>query len=244
MIVAIHQPQYLPWVPYCAKAAACDVFVYLDTVQFQKNGVQNRNQIKTPQGALWLTVPVNARLDLSIREIRIDNQHWQQKHLRSIQQNYARAPFLGLFSAGLAPILERPWEHLVELNIATTEWLFACLGVSCRRVRASELKAVGAREDLVINICRELGADVYLSGQGAKAYQVEADFRAQGIELRYQQHRGVAYPQCHPQAGFIADLSALDLVLNTGADAAEIMLGGEAVGGVQSRPAGGEGGSL
>ena len=157
--------------------------MYLDTVQFQKNGVQNRNQIKTPEGALWLTVPVNARLALSIREIRIDNQHWQQKHLRSIRQNVPGAgPVSGLVLRGTGPDPGPALGVPVELNIATTEWLFARLGISCRRVRASELKAVGAREDLVINICRELGADVYLSGQGAKAYQAEADFRAQGID--------------------------------------------------------------
>src|SRR5262249_2175495 len=54
--VAIHQPQYLPWAPLLAKAAACDVWVHLDSVPFQKNGVQNRNRIKTPQGPCWLTV--------------------------------------------------------------------------------------------------------------------------------------------------------------------------------------------
>ena len=58
-VVAIHQPHYLPWQPYLAKVLACDVFIYLDSVQYQKNGVQNRNQIKTSQGTKWLTVPVH-----------------------------------------------------------------------------------------------------------------------------------------------------------------------------------------
>jgi hypothetical protein len=225
-IVGIHQPQYLPWLPYCAKAAACDVFVYLDTVQFQKNGVQNRNQIKTPQGAQWLTVPVNARLDLAIREVRIADQRWQKKHVRSIRQNYARAPFLDLFQQGLQPLLQRPWEYLVELNIAVTEWLFDVLGITCRRVRASQLNVAGAKDDLVIDICRALRADVYFSGRGAQSYQDERKFQAQGVALRYQDYRPPSYAQCHPEIGFAPDLSALDLVLNAGPACGEVLRAG------------------
>jgi hypothetical protein len=227
MRVAIHQPQYLPWLPYCAKAAGCDVFVYLDTVQFQKNGVQNRNQIKTAQGAKWLTVPVNASLGQSIRETRIADQRWQKKHIASIQQNYARAPFLAAFNAGLRPLLEHTWESLCELNVAVTEWMLDCLGIGCKRVRASQLNATGAKDDLVIDICGELGATLYLSGKGAKDYQDEAKFLKQGIRLHYHEYHSQIYEQCYPEAGFIADLSALDLILNVGPRAREVMLAGE-----------------
>ena len=182
-IVAIHQPQYLPWIPFCAKAALCDVFVYLDTVQYQKNGVQNRNQIKTPQGAQWLTVPVNASLQCSIRETRIADQRWQKKHIQSIQQNYARAPFIEWFQREFRPILEKEWKYLSELNIAIAEWFFSRLGIICKRLRASELNAQGSKDDLVISICKELGARTYLSGQGAKSYQDDNKFKEQGIDL-------------------------------------------------------------
>ncbi|HEY4759990.1 MAG TPA: WbqC family protein [Thermoguttaceae bacterium] len=225
-VVAIHQPQYLPWVPYCAKAALCDVFVYLDTVQFQKNGVQNRNQIKTPQGAQWLTVPVNASLQCSIREICVADQRWQKKHIQSIQQNYTRAPLVEWFMQDLRPILEKEWKYLADLNIAVTEWLFSRLGIACKRLRASELNAAGSKDDLVISICREVGATAYLSGQGAKIYQDDNKFKEQGIDLRYQIYQNQEYPQCHSAIGFCKDLSALDLILNTGRQARDFMLAG------------------
>ena len=229
MIAAIHQPQYLPWLPYCAKASGCDVFVYLDTVQFQKNGVQNRNRIKTAQGAQWLTVPVNTYLDQRIRETLIAGQRWSKKHIASIQQNYARAPFLALFNEGLRPILEQPRANLAELNIATTEWLFGCLGIESKRMRASELDAIGVRDDMVISLCKEVGATIYLSGQGAKSYQDKDKFRAEGIELRYYEYHNQPYRQCHDEAGFVSGISALDLILNVGPQAREVMLAGERV---------------
>lgn len=226
MIVAIHQPQYFPWVPYCDKADACDCFVYLDTVQYQKNGVQNRNQIKTAQGAAWLTVPVRASGSLAIREIPLADATFAKRHLRSIDQNYARAAFVEQFRQGLRPILEREWTQLAELNIAVTEWMFAALGIETRRVRASQLNVAGSGEELVINICKALGAASYLSGHGAKAYQLDANFEAQGIELRYHEYRSQSYAQCFPTLGFIPDLSALDLILNHGPAARGIMLAG------------------
>src|SRR5580765_832935 len=97
MIVAIHQPQYLPWLPYCDKVDSCDLFVYLDNVQYQKNGLQNRNQIKTATGPAWLTVPVHATLSKTIAETGIADLRWKNKHERSIEMNYARAPYLDCF---------------------------------------------------------------------------------------------------------------------------------------------------
>jgi hypothetical protein len=232
MRVAIHQPQYLPWLPYLAKADACDVFVYLDNVQFKKGhgkraGVQNRNQIKTAHGARWLTVPVNASLGQKISEIRIADRNWQHDHIRSIRKNYAHAPFISLFDEGLRSILEQPHASLCDMNVTVAEWLFGCLDIQCRRIRASELNATGAKDDLVISICKEVGATVYLSGQGARVYLDETKFRMQGIELRYHKYENQPYEQCYPDAGFIPGLSALDLILNVGPRAREVMLAGE-----------------
>jgi hypothetical protein len=215
-VVAIHQPQYLPWVPYFDKADQADVFVYLDNVSYQKNGVQNRNQIKSSSGAIWLTVPVRAGLGTPIREVRIAGAEWRKKHLRSIAENYARAAYVERFHAGLKPILERDWDRLADLDIEVIEWMLGELGVTCRRVRASELEAAGTGEELVIAICKQLGATEYLSGRGAAEYQNPRRFEECGIRLRYQSCRAVEYAQCHANVGFLPDLSALDLILNCG----------------------------
>ena len=227
MIVAIHQPQYLPWLPYCDKAASCDLLVHLDNVQFQRRGVQNRNQIKTRTGAHWLTVPVNATQATTIREVTIANPHWHKKHIGSIEHNYCHAPFFRLFEEGLRPILVAGWENLCELNIAVTNWMFDSLEIECRRVRASDLKVLGAKDDLILGICDVVGAKTYLSGQGARAYQDEKKFEEHGIELRYQEYKSPSYPQCFPEIGFVADLTALDLILNAGPQAREIMHSGK-----------------
>src|SRR5579883_1721738 len=108
--VAIHQPQYLPWLLYCDKADNCDVFVYLDTVQFQKNGVQNRNQIKTASGATWLTVPVSVSLGDTIAETSLASNSFARKHLATIKQSYARAEFKELLMQPLECIFSQSWS--------------------------------------------------------------------------------------------------------------------------------------
>lgn len=222
--VAIHQPQYLPWIPYCAKAASCDVFVYLDDVQFQKNGVQNRNQIKTANGSSWLTVPVRASLQNTIQQTLIDNtQTWKQKHLRSIEHAYARAPHKDIIEIGLRQLLDSEWIYLADLNIALTEWMFSILDIQCKRIRSSELDVHGSKDDLVIAICQAVDAKSYLSGQGAKTYQAAEKFEKAGVELTYQQFEVRDYPQCFPNLGFSPAMSALDLIMNTGGKAKDYL---------------------
>src|SRR5450631_1867991 len=95
MIVAIHQPAYLPWLGYFDRIAASDLFIFLDTVQFERNSFTNRNRIKTASGPIWLTVPVRLRghMEKILNEIEIDNtKGWKKKHLRAVEQNYHRAP--------------------------------------------------------------------------------------------------------------------------------------------------------
>ncbi len=226
-VVAIHQPQYLPWLPYCDKADLCDIFVYLDNVQFMRRGVQNRNQIKTPNGVAWLTVPVSAPREEKIKDVRIAGHAWVKDHILTIEHNYARAAAYERFNKGLKSLIaEHTWDELADLNLAVTDWMFAQLGIACQRLRASELNVGGSKDALILAICKAVGATVYLSGQGAKAYQDEAKFRQHGIELRYQQYRNQPYRQCFPEIGFVPDLSALDLILNMGDEARAVMLAG------------------
>jgi hypothetical protein len=226
VIVAIHQPQYLSWVQYCDKADQCDILVHLDDVQFHRGGVQNRNNIKTNKGARWLTVPVTAHLTTTIREVTIADRTWRKQHLHLIEHNYCHAPFFSLFQDGLRPILQAEWTNLCELNIAVTDWLFSTLGIHCKKIRASELRVSGAKDSRIIGICEAVGGSIYLSGQGASAYQDATAFQERGIELRYQEYKNPTYPQCFPEIGFVPDLTALDLILNAGPQAREIMLSG------------------
>lgn len=223
MRVAIHQPQYVPWLPYFDKIDAADVFVYLDNVQYQKNGVQNRNRVKTAGGPVWLTVPVHASRRLSIERTPVAGDRWVKKHVETLRQAYARAPFRA-WVEDLAALLERPWDNLSDLDVAVTEWMCARLGLTTPRIRASSLPPIeGRAQDLVIGLCRHLGARSYLSGPGARAYQCEQAFRRAGVCLEYQVFQPPPWPQCHPSLGFVPSLSALDLLLNVGPRALDVL---------------------
>lgn len=218
MKVAIHQPQYLPWLPYLLKIEESDVFIFLDTVDFQKNGLQNRNQIKTAQGAHWLTVPVYQQLGQKIRDVKINNSSdWRRKHWQTIQQCYRKAPSFKAHEKDLEALYAQEWNGLNELNIKLTTLMLRWMNIRTPIMKSSQMKATGASSDLVLNLCLEAGATRYLSGTGGKNYLDQDAFEKAGIEIVYRPTvLPEAYPQLFPQAGFINHLSALDIILNCG----------------------------
>jgi hypothetical protein len=220
MNVSIHQPQYLPWWPYLLKIEESDTFILLDSVDFQKNGLQNRNQIKTAQGAQWLTVPVKQRLGQKINEVELDaNVNWRKKHWQTIQQNYRKAGAFDQYAGELEQLYVREWTSLNDLAIAYLEMTLRWLGIERTVLRSSQMRSTGHASELVLNLCIEAGARRYVSGMGGRNYLNEAAFQDAGIEIVYRAPiLPRPYPQQHPQAGFIDSLSALDLVLNCGSD--------------------------
>lgn len=222
-VVAIHQPQYLPTLRYFAKAAACDILVHLDTVQFQRRGFQNRNMVKTPHGARMLTVPVKAHRDTIIADVAIDDSNWIDKHVTTLAHAYSKAEHYSWLRDELVPLLSSGFSKLADLNIATTEWTLRRLGINCRQVRASALNVAGTKEDLIIGLCKELKARAYFSGEGARAYQDAESFAAAGIELRYQEFVHPTYPQLHQEQGFLPDMAAIDLLANVGPQASDVL---------------------
>jgi hypothetical protein len=213
--VAIHQPQYWPWPAYIHKVMSSDTFVYLDTVQYSKNGLQNRNQIKTQQKASWLTIPVTNRLGQTILETKIADKKAMGKHWKTLEASYRRTRGFHQWSDGLHSLFQTQTCSLCDLAIASTEWMLERLGVETKRVRASELSGVlGHGSKLVASICRSLEATTYLTGSGALAYMDREDFTAAGCDVWVQEWKSLEYEQAHPEIGFIPDLSALDLLMN------------------------------
>jgi len=218
MVVSIHQPQYLPWLPYLLKIAESDVFIVLDSVDFQKNGIQNRNQIKTAQGASWLTVPVKHQLGQKILEIEINNSvDWRKKHWNTITQNYGKASAFKTHLAELESIYLRDWDLLVDVNICLLKMLLRWMNINTKILRSSQMQAIGKASDLILNLCLEAKADSYISGTGGKNYIDEESFKSAGIIIDYRPPIFPAqYPQQHSKVGFLNDLSALDILLNCG----------------------------
>lgn len=216
--VAIMQPTYLPWLGYFALMDTVDVFVLLDDVQFSKQSWQQRNRIKTANGPTWLTVSVlrKGRSHQRISEVLIDNtKNSLETHIRTIRQNYKKAPYFEEVFPDLKRLLDRDWQQLCELNIAVIEWIKAGLGIRTQCVRAHELKANGVKAERLVNLCRALGATHYISPLGSSAYLEETDvFRNAGICLTYHEYDHPTYPQLY--GCFEENLSTIDLMLNVG----------------------------
>jgi hypothetical protein len=215
--LVVLQPSYLPWLGYFDQMSKADVFVWYDDVQFDKHGWRNRNRIKGPKGPLWLTVPVRhkGRSEQSINAVEIDNgKPWRRKHLLSIEQLYARAPFYAATGPRFAEILNQQWERLADLCISTTDWLANEFLIATPRHRASQLGIGGDRNSRLINICSHFKATHYLSGDAARDYLDVDQFSAAGIEVVWHSYQHPTYPQLHGE--FLPYLSALDLLLNAG----------------------------
>jgi hypothetical protein len=226
--IAIHQPHYLPWLGYLAKWAAADLFVFLDTVQYEKNGWQNRNRVKTPAGPRWLTVPVRASLGTPISEVEIDvDQPWARRHLRTIEASYARAPHFARFAGALREFYARPWGRLAPLATASARWLAEAVGISTPCCAASSLGVTAAdATGRLVALCRAVGATVYLSGPDGVRYLDLGRFAEAGIAVRVQRYDHPVYVQAH--GDFVPYLSALDLLLMHGNEALDILRKGDA----------------
>jgi len=224
--LVVLQPGYLPWLGFFDQFRRADVFVYYDDVQYDKHGWRNRNRIKTQQGPQWLTVPVrHSGLELPrILDVVIDGRTtWARKHVMSMRQAYARAPFVGRYLPDLQELLERPWARLVDLDIAVVDLMCRWLGLERRVERSSALGIEGDKSDRLLRICQHFDARTYLSGNAAQEYLDVPLFEREGVRVEWQDFQHPTYPQLHGE--FVPYLSALDLVLNCGDDARAILEG-------------------
>jgi len=223
--IGILQPGYLPWLGFFEQLARADVFVVYDDVQFEKGGWRNRNRIKTPQGAQWLSVPVltkNEGFPL-IRDVCINRKEaWGGKHVKSLRQNYGKAPYFQDYAPELFSILERDWDRLHDLNLELIGWLAGKMGIATEMVLASELDIPGVRTERLIRIIRHLGGDAFYEGAAGKNYIDPQEFLDQGITVIFQDYMHPVYPQLY--GDFISHLSVVDLLFNCGPESRDILL--------------------
>lgn len=218
MTLSAHQPAYLPWLGYFDKIARADVFVFLDTVQFEKNSFINRNRIKTSQGAQWLTIPVKLKGHTSstLRETLVDDsQPWREKHLKAVEMNYRKAPRFAECFPKWQALLAMPESNLAELCWRQLQFWLDEFSISTRLVRSSELAIDSRKSDLVLDLCRQFQASHYLSGALGRDYLVEADFQDAGIAIEYQHYPHPVYPQLW--GDFLPYMGILDWWMNCAA---------------------------
>ena len=222
--LVVLQPGYLPWLGYFDLLNKADVFVHYDDVQFDKHGWRNRNRVKGPKGAVWLTVPVrhSGRAGQPILDVEIDDsQNWRRKHFSTVDQYYARTPYIDSVLPKLRDILDRPWARLVDLDLAIIDWLAGELGIAKPQHRASELGIGGDRNGRLLSLCHHFGATRYLSGNAARDYLDVPRFSAAGIEVIWHDYVHPTYAQQH--GAFVPYLSVLDLILNAGPDSLAVL---------------------
>lgn len=216
-MISIHQPAYLPWLGYFDKIARSDTFVYLDTVQFEKNSYINRNQIKTPQGTLWLTIPVKTKghTSGSLRTTEIDDsQPWREKHLKSIEVNYRKAHRFNECFPKIKDLLAVPESNLANYCLHQLRFWLDELDITTPVVRSSELPIASTKSELVFDLCQHFGAKHYLSGALGRDYLDEQKFSDAGIAIEYQSFQSPTYAQLW--GPFISNLGILDWWMNSG----------------------------
>jgi hypothetical protein len=222
MKCAIHQPQFLPWLGYLHKISSCDVFVFLDNIQFKKNEYQNRNKIRIGTEAKWLTVPVSFSFGDTIRETSLaDDPRWRRKMISTIEYNYRETPFFKVFSSSLFAILNGKWNNLADLNQATVEWLISVFEIKTQIFVASRMPQFSNNPTRrLIDICKHVGADIYLSGAGGQNYLDISQFEKTSLKLEFQEYLHPVYPQWYDKnkcaSEFLSHLSAIDGLMNCG----------------------------
>lgn len=222
IIASIHQPAYLPWLGYFHKISKSDIHVFYDDAEYSKNNLFNRNKIKTPQGAQWFTIPVEYHSTQKINQTKITpNADWQKKHWQTIKSTYDRAPYFKQYENFLEKFYQKQWIYLSELTIEMNQAICNLLGIETKFLLSSKLATSGKSNEKLINICKVVGADTYLSGKGAvdasvnhKPYLDVDLFSKNGISVAVQEFKYPTYNQ--PGGGFVPNLSIIDVLFNCG----------------------------
>lgn len=212
-MISIHQSQFLPWLPYFYKIIVSDVFIILDNVQYQKNGVQNRNMILTSNSASWLTIPVISNFGQPINEVKIANTRILKKIIKTIELNYKKAKYFEVIFPKIANIFEKDYHYLHDLNI---NLLFECLDLLSveKNIKfSSDFHLNSKKNELIIDLILHNNENNYLSGKGALEYMDINSFRINNIKISLFEFEYKPHPQLWAK-DFIPNLSIIDLLFN------------------------------
>ncbi|MBF0135078.1 MAG: WbqC family protein [Magnetococcus sp. DMHC-1] len=223
--LAIMQPTYLPWAGYFGLMDQVDQFVLLDSVQYDRRSWQQRNRIKTADGAQWLTVPVLSKglREQRIQDVAIDTgRDFIVTHARSLRTAYGKTPYFQDYVPGLIDILEKGHARLAALTMELIQWLRDRLGITTPLLYASTLETTGSKAELLAGICTHLGATRYVSPPGSKEYLDNSTaFADRGIPVGYFAFEHPQYAQ--PFGEFIPYMSVVDLLCNCGPESLELI---------------------
>ena len=220
MIVAIHQPNYLPYLGFFDKMKQSDIFVIYDDAQFEKGEFQHRNRIRIYHGWKWLTVPVEKKL-VPINEIRIKNEvatwkgvRWADAHFKEIRDNYKDTPCYSVYEGGIKMIYEKKHDKLMDLNMELINFLKKGFAIDAKMMFSSELGFTSKSTERLVEIVAALGGDVYLSGPKGRDYLDVPLFEKKGIKVMFQDFKHPVYKQRYE--GFVPNMAVIDALFNVG----------------------------
>ena len=219
---------YLPWCGLFDRIARSDLFVLLDNVRYSKNYFINRNKIKTPHGWTWITVPVisHGKSGQIIMDVETDGKiPWEHQHWKSLSFSYSKAPFFAKHAGFFGDLYASRHCYLNDVIQKTLTYLVQSLDITTRIVRASELGVSGKKNEYILNICRHVGADEYLSGPDGRNYLDFRQWQDAGIDILFHDYRHPVYPQLY--GTFEPNMSVVDLLFNCGKSSKEILMAGQ-----------------
>ena len=223
MKIAIHQANYFPYPGFFHKINQADVFVIQDDIKFV-NKVTNRNKIISSSGYTWINVPIKkGHKSLPIMDVKINNEiPWGKINLKKICAGYNKAKFFHLYKDYFENLYKKEWNNIFDLNFETIKQVLIWLNIKTKIVIGSELDVPGQRTERLVNVCKKLGADTYISGIGGKKYLDEKLFEKNKIILKYQNYNPIKYTQ-HMSKSFIPNLSIIDLLANVGSESGKLL---------------------
>jgi hypothetical protein len=219
MLLSIHQPNYWPGPGLIGKIAHSDTFMFLTEVQFEKRSWQSRNKIRIKDGWKYLTVPVisKGKYDQKIKDVMIMNEdNWRNQHFNAIKFAYQKAPFFKRYENFLESLYETKWEWLVDIDIYVMEYILQDLGIETKLLYDRDLEITGEKNELLIDVCQQLGVTQYMSNKGSENYVDISKFNAAGIDHVYIDYIDREYKQLYP--GYEGYMSILDMMMNLGPD--------------------------
>lgn len=219
MIIAIHQPNYLPYLGFFDKMRQADIFVIYDDAQFNKEDFQHRNKIRIFHGWKWLTIPVE-KMRIPINDIRIKNEInnkgllWSDRHFKDIMDNYKDTPYYQTYEKELKDIFKQRYKRLIDLNMQLIHFIKCAFNLDTEIIYSSELGFKSTSTERLVNIIEALEGDIYLSGPIGQKYLDPLLFEKKGIKVEFQDFKPPIYRQCYD--GFIPNMSAIDALFNIG----------------------------
>jgi hypothetical protein len=216
MIISIHQPAYLPWLGYFDKIISSDIFVYLDTVQLEKNSYSYRNKIKTPQGSAWLTIPLKMKghTGNAIKNIAIDNsQQWKKRHLKNIFFNYKKSPFFDDLYPKIELLYKDDFDFFSDLAYHHLLFWLDELNIKTKIIKSSNLDISSKKSELILDLCQNFKADKYISGVLGRDYLDENTFKEKGVVVEYQDYQHPIYQQLN--GDFLPHMGIIDFWMNS-----------------------------